>query len=83
MQRPGILTLLTGNLVTAKKFEAHREEITLYKASKEEFSELPDGKISKLKDLNGKFARLLSKKKAAYSEYKKEMWDYQIAKQNV
>ena len=69
-----------------KNFEAHREEITLYKAAKEEFSELPDGKISKLKDLNGKFARLLSEKKAAYSEYKKikkEMWDYQIAKQNV
>ena len=47
---------------------------------------MPDGKISKIKDLNGKFARLLFEKKVAYSEYKKikkEMWDYQIAKQNV
>ena len=39
-----------------------------------------------VKDLNEEFARLLSEKKAAYSEYKKikkEMRDYQIAKQNV
>ena len=50
------------------------------------FSKLPDGKIPKVKELNEEFARLLSEKKAAYSEYKKikkEMRDYQIAKQNV
>ena len=38
----------------------------------------------KVEDLNEEFARLLSEKKAAYSEYKKikkEMRDYQIAKQ--
>ena len=65
---------------------AHRDEITLHKAAKEAFSKLPDGKIPKVKDLNEEFARLLSEKKAAYSEYKKikkEMRDYQIAKQNV
>lgn len=71
----------------SKKFyEAHRDEITLHKAAKEAFSRLPDGKIPKVKDLNEEFARLLSEKKAAYSEYKKikkEMRDYQIAKQNV
>ena len=69
-----------------KFFEAHREEITLHKAAKEAFSNLPGGKIPKVKDLNEEFARLLSEKKAAYSEYKKikkEMRDYQIAKQNV
>lgn len=69
-----------------KFFEAHREEITLHKAAKEAFSNLPDGKIPKVKDLNEEFARMLSEKKAAYSEYKKikkEMRDYQIAKQNV
>lgn len=69
-----------------KFFEAHRDEITLHKAAKEAFSKLPDGKITKVKDLNEKFAKLLSEKKAAYSEYKKikkEMRDYQIAKQNV
>lgn len=69
-----------------KFFEAHREEITLHKAAKEAFSKLPDGKIPKVKDLNEEFARLLSTKKEAYSEYKKikkEMREYQIAKQNV
>ncbi len=71
----------------SKKFyEAHRDEIILHKAAKEVFSKLPDGKIPKVKDLNEEFARLLSEKKAAYSEYKKikkEMRYYQIAKQNV
>ena len=71
----------------SKKFyEAHRDEITLHKAAKEAFSKLPDGKIPKVKDLNEEFAKLLSEKKVAYSEYKKikkEMRDYQIAKQNV
>ena len=53
----------------SKKFyEAHRDEITLHKAAKEAFSKLPDGKIPKVKDLNEEFARLLSEKKAAYSE---------------
>ena len=70
----------------SKKFyEAHRDEITLHKAAKEAFSKLPDGKIPKVKDLNEEFARLLSEKKAAYSEYKKikkGIRDYQIAKQN-
>ncbi len=71
----------------SKKFyEAHRDEILLHKAAKEAFSKLPGGKILKVKDLNEEFARLLSEKKEAYSEYKKikkEMRDYQIAKQNV
>lgn len=71
----------------SKKFyEAHRDEILLHKAAKEAFSKLPGGKISKVKDMNEEFARLLSEKKEAYSEYKKmkkEMRDYQIAKQNV
>ena len=56
------------------------------KRGKHIFLKLPDGKIPKVKDLNEEFARLLSEKKAAYSEYKKikkEMRDYQIAKQNV
>ena len=71
----------------SKKFlEAHRDEITLHRAAKEAFSKLPKGKIPKVKELNDEFTRLLSEKKAAYNEYKKikkEMRDYQIAKQNV
>ena len=69
-----------------KYLEAHRDEITLHRAAKEAFSKLPEGKIPKVKDLNDEFTRLLSEKKAAYNEYKKnkkEMRDYQIAKQNV
>ena len=71
----------------SKKFyEKHREEITLHKAEKEAFSKYPDKKIPKVKELNEAYGRLLSEKRAAYSEYKKikkEMQDYQIAKQNV
>lgn len=71
----------------SKKFyEAHRDEILLHKAAKAAFSDLPNKKIPKVKDLNEEFTRLLSEKKAAYAEYKKikkEMRDYQIAKQNV
>lgn len=74
-----------GSLTISMGYE-EPDEITLHKAAKEAFSKLPDGKIPKVKNLNGEFARLLSEKKAAYSEYKKikkEMRDYQMAKQNV
>ena len=71
----------------SKKFyEMHREEITLHKAAKDAFSKYPEKKIPKVKELNEAYGRLLSEKRAAYSEYKKikkEMQDYQIAKQNV
>ena len=70
----------------SKRFnETHRDEIILHKAAKEAFSKLPDGKIPKVKDLNEEFARLLSEKKqlTASTKNKKEMRDYQIAKQNV
>lgn len=71
----------------SKKFyEAHRDEITLHKAAKEAFSKIEDGKIPRVKELNEEYTQLLSEKKVAYSEYKKvkkEMRDYQIAKQNV
>lgn len=54
-----------------KFFEAHREEITLHKAAKEAFSNLPDGKIPKIKDLNEEFARLLSEKRQLTASTKK------------
>ena len=63
-----------------------KTHIINYAKTKEAFPKLPDGKIPKVKDLNEEFVRLLSEKKAAYSEYKKikkEMRDYQIARQNV
>ena len=71
----------------SKKFyETHREEITIHKAAKDAFSNLPDKKIPKVKELNAEYAEVLAKKKAAYTEYrqaKKEMQDYVTAKHNV
>ena len=59
-----------------KFYEEHREAILLHKAAKDAFSNLSIGE----------FAGLLFRKKEVYAEYKKikkEMRDYQIAKQNV
>ncbi|CRZ35092.1 relaxase/mobilization nuclease-like protein [Herbinix hemicellulosilytica] len=74
-----------------KFFEAHREEITLHKAAKEAFSALPesqkkDGRIPTVKQLNEEYARVLDKKKKAYSEYREareEMKKYTMAKHNI
>ena len=68
-----------------KFFEEHREEITLYKASREAFSKI-EGKIPRIKDLNAEYGEVLQKKKENYSEYRKarqEMKEYQTAKYNV
>lgn len=69
-----------------KYLEEHREEITLHKAAKEAFRELPDNKIPKVKELNAEYAKILVAKKEVYSEYrqiKKEMQEYVMAKHNV
>ena len=74
-----------------KFFEAHREEITLHKAAKEAFNALPesqkkDGKIPTVKQLSEEYARVLDKKKKAYSEYREareEMKKYTMAKHNI
>lgn len=69
-----------------KYLEDHREEITLHKAAKEAFGELPDNKIPKVKELNAEYAKILTAKKEAYVEYrhmKKEMQEYVMAKHNV
>ena len=71
----------------SKKFlETHREAITLHKAAKAAFDELQVKKIPKVKDLSAEYSRILKEKRSLYDEYrqaKKEMMDYQIAKQNV
>lgn len=74
-----------------KFFEAHREEITLHKAAKEAFNALPeskkkDGKLPTVKQLSEEYARVLEKKKKAYSEYREareEMKKYTMAKHNI
>ena len=71
----------------SKKFlEAHREEITLHKAAKVAFDEAGLQKLPKVKELDAEFAELLTKKKAAYPEYRKardEMQELVRAQKNV
>ena len=74
-------------LLYSKKFlEAHREEITLHKAAKAAFDEAGLQKLPKVKALDAEFAELLTKKKAAYPDYRKarnEMQELVRAQKNV
>ena len=66
--------------------EAHREEITLHKAAKAAFDEAGLQKLPKVKELDVEFAELLTKKKAAYPDYRKarnEMQELVRAQKNV
>ena len=66
--------------------EAHREEITLHKAAKAAFDEAEMQKLPKIKELDAEFAELLTKKKAAYPDYRKarnEMQELMKAQKNV
>ena len=66
--------------------EAHGEEITLHKAAKTAFDEAGLQKLPKIKELDAEFAELLTKKKAAYPDYRKarnEMQELVRAQKNV
>ena len=66
--------------------EAHREEITLHKAAKVAFDKAGLQKLPKVKELDAEFAELLTKKKAAYPDYRKardEMQELMKAQKNV
>ena len=66
--------------------EAHGEEITLHKAAKAAFDEAGLQKLPKIKELDAEFAELLTKKKAAYPDYRKarnEMQELVRAQKNV
>ena len=71
----------------SKKFlDAHREEITLHKAAKAAFDEAGLQKLPKVKELDAEFSELLTKKKAAYPDYRKaqnEMQELVRAQKNV
>ena len=83
--------LLNGTLYRksgySKAFlEAHREEITLHKAAKAAFDKAGMKKLPKVKELDEEFAELLTKKKAAYPDYRKarnEMQELVRAQKNV
>ena len=66
--------------------ETHREEITLHKAAKAAFDEAGLKKLPNVKALDAEFAELLTKKKAAYPDYRKarnEMQELVRAQKNV
>ena len=66
--------------------EAHRAEITLHKAAKAAFDEAGLQKLPRVKDLDVEYAELLTKKKAAYPDYRKakeEMQELLRARRNV
>lgn len=71
----------------SKKFlEAHREEITIHKASKAAFDELGVRKLPRVKDLSIEYAEVLAAKKQAYAEYrlvKNDAQELLIAQQNI
>ncbi len=71
----------------SKKFlEAHRKEILLHKAAKEAFDKLHVNKLPRIKDLSEEYGQIIAEKKKLYEEYrtaKKEMMNYQIAKQDI
>ena len=53
-------------------YEEHKEEIIIHKAAKKAFDALPEKKIPKVREVNDEFQKVLSEKRATYSEYKKE-----------
>ncbi|MEE1508387.1 MAG: hypothetical protein U0L25_04200 [Ligilactobacillus ruminis] len=74
-----------------KFFEAHREEITLHKASKTAFSRIPKeqkigGKLPTIKQFSQEYGQILAEKKRLYKEYREameEMKTYTMAKHNI
>ena len=63
--------------------ETHREEITLHKAAKAAFDEAGLKKLPNVKALDAEFAELLTKKKAAYPDYRKARNEMQeLVRQN-
>ena len=70
----------------SKKFFAeHKDEIMAHKAAKDSFNKI-SGKLPSVKELNSEYEEVLSKKRAAYAEYKqvkKDMQTYQVAKYDI
>ena len=71
----------------SKKFrEEHEEEILLHQAAKNAFDEMGVKKLSKVKELQTEYAKLLEEKKKTYAEYRhsrEEMRELLTAKANV
>ena len=86
MPRPVMCTLLIGKPGTAKPFWTLTGRRLLHKAAKAAFDEAEMQKLPKVKELDAEFAELLTKKKAAYPDYRKarnEMQGLVRAQKNV
>ena len=58
----------------------------LHKAAKEAFKKLDGKNLPKVKELSEEYSKILQEKRKLYESYKetrKEMMDYQIAKQDI
>lgn len=70
----------------SKKFLAeHEADILIHKAAKKSFDELEHEKLPSIKSLNAEYSKLLSEKKANYTEYvklRKEVKEMLLHKQN-
>lgn len=67
-------------------YAAHTDEIKKHEAAKAAFDALGSKPVPKVAQLSEEYAALLAEKKACYEEYKtarKEMIEYQKAKQNI
>ena len=53
----------------SKKYLVHESDIIIHKAAKKAFDELDVKKLPTVRSLQDKYAKLLARKKAAYSEY--------------
>ena len=71
----------------SKRFlESHRDEILLHQAAKKAFDKRGIKKLPRVKDLSSEYGSILAEKRKLYEEYravKKEMMNYQIAKQDI
>ena len=66
--------------------ETHRTEITLHKAAKAAFDEANLKMLPKVKELDAEYSKLLTEKKARYSDYRKakeEMQELLRAQKNI
>ena len=82
-----IINLTSQYLLRTKNdaMEGATDQATIYKKAKDSFKEYP-GKLPSVKSLNEEYAKVLEKRKAAYTEYrqvKKEMTSYAKAKHNI
>lgn len=71
----------------SKRFlESHRDEILLHQAAKKAVDKRGLKKHPRVKDLSSEYGSILAEKRKLYEEYraaKKEMMNYQIAKQDI